>query len=89
MSEEARRWEKKRSTSPRQTLKKARALKIKPATNKTSEARVSRLFVVSQSMGKVRDLASDSIQDVAQEHKYGAVFSREAVSCQNLDITDE
>ena len=73
--------------------KKARALeeKISELNHSTDERKQSFEAVVNQSMSKVRDLAGDTIEAVAQEHRYAAVFSREAViiGAKNLDITDE
>lgn len=45
----------------------------------------------NDAMVKIRDLAGDAIETVAQRHQYAAVFSREAViiGAKNLDITDE
>ncbi len=44
-----------------------------------------------EAMSKVRDLAGDTIEQIAQQHKYAAVFSRDAVilGAKDLDITDE
>ena len=43
------------------------------------------------SLDKVRSIAANYIEQVAQERKYAAVFTREAVilGAKNLDITDE
>lgn len=72
---------------------KARALeqKIHDLNKASDDRRQSFDSVVNQSMGKVRDLAGDSIETIAQQHKYAAVFSREAViiGAKNLDMTDE
>jgi Skp family chaperone for outer membrane proteins len=73
--------------------KKARAMeeKISELNHSTDERKMSFENVVNQSMSKVRDLAGDTIEAVAQEHRYAAVFSREAViiGAKDLDITDE
>jgi Skp family chaperone for outer membrane proteins len=85
---------KQRDTMKKEDLvAKARSVEERgEALNKEAgERRQAFDFVVTQSMAKVRDLAGDSIETVAQEHKYAAVFSREAViiGAKNLDITDE
>jgi Skp family chaperone for outer membrane proteins len=44
-----------------------------------------------EAMNKVRDFAASKIEEIAQKHKYAAVFSRDAVilGAKDLDITDE
>lgn len=74
-------------------MPKAKALEEKyDALLKSREERKGQFGLVERkALQDVRKVIGDVIEEVAQEHKYAAVFSRDAViiGAKDLDITDE
>jgi Skp family chaperone for outer membrane proteins len=81
------------SLSKEEFMPKAKALEEKyDALLKSREERKNQFGMVERkALSEVRKAIGDVIEAVAQEHKYAAVFSRDAViiGAKDLDITDE